>query len=297
MTSDLEKTLKDRWQGFTAAEQQIAAYLLQNLGGIPFETAASLSRRVGVSAMTVGRFLRKLGYAGVDELKQELRGDPAWLRLYRNPVPSRDADAPNEILEGEIRALSDVHALPHGDEWQAVVELLANAERVSVASFQLGRFLGITFASLLENVRPGVSFVSGVDGAYADILVDPGDNRCVVLIDRQRYSKHFKILARAVAEQGIPLIIITDTQCYWARQLTPHVLMVAMQGERAWHNFSAFSGLFSLLLSEVISARGDAVYERVQHIVAMRERFIGFSEQTRMPAPPATAADDREPEP
>ncbi|MDE2224403.1 MAG: MurR/RpiR family transcriptional regulator [Xanthomonadaceae bacterium] len=278
MTQDLKKKLKSRWHAFTASEQRIAGYLVQNLGGLPFETAASLGQRVGVSAMTVGRFLRKLGYAGVAEMKEELRGDTTWQKFYHSPAPAEGPGARDENLEADIRAVSATHALARGEEWQAIVRLLASADRVSVASFQLGRFLGLMFASLLQQVRPRVAFASGVDGAYTDVLIDSTEKSCVVLIDERRYSRHFRILAEEVAARGIPLVILTDSECYWARQLTPHVLMLPIQPERAWHSFTAFGALFNVLLGAVIRARGsDAVYERIEQITAMRQQFIGFS--------------------
>lgn len=277
MTHDLQQKLKSRWKTFTASEQKIAAYLLQNLGSLPFETAASLGKHVGVSAMTVGRFLRKLGYVGVGAMKDELRGDAAWLKLYRNPPRSSDTDSDAENLQAEMRTLSRVYALARGKEWQPIVGLLASAERVSIASFQLGSFLGMTLATLLQHVRPRVAFASGTDGAYTDVLVDSTERDCVVLIDERRYSRHFRILAEQVAERNIPLVIITDDQCYWAHQLTPHVLMIPVSGDRAWHSFGAFSVLFSLLLDGVIRARREAVYERIEQITGLRQKFIGFS--------------------
>lgn len=291
MTQDLKKKLKSRWHTFTASEQRIAGYLVQNLSGLPFETAASLGQRVGVSAMTVGRFLRKLGYAGVAEMKEELRGDTTWLKYYHSPAPAEGPDARDENLEADIRAVSATHALARGEEWKAIVRLLASADRVSVASFQLGRFLGLMFASLLQQVRPHVTFASGVDGAYTDVLIDSTEKSCVVLIDERRYSRHFRILAEEVASRGIPLVILTDSECYWARQLTPHVLMLPIQRERAWHSFIAFSALFNVLLGAVIRARGsDAVYDRIEQITAMRQQFIGFSGPTPRPDPADTGA-------
>ncbi|HLI17569.1 MAG TPA: MurR/RpiR family transcriptional regulator [Rhodanobacteraceae bacterium] len=293
MTHDLQQKLKSRWKTFTASEQKIAAYLLQNLNSLPFETAASLGKRVDVSAMTVGRFLRKLGYVGVGAMKDELRGDATWLKLYRNPSRSGNAASDAERLDAEMRTLSAVYALARGEEWQAIVRLLASAERVSVASFQLGSFLGMTFATLLQHVRPRVAFASGLDGAYTDVLVDSTERSCVVLIDDRRYSRHFRILAEQVAARGIPLIIITDAQCYWARQLTSHVLMIPVSGDRTWHNFGAFTALFSLLLDGVIRALDDAVYDRIEQITDLRQKFIGFSGPALAgsrthPAPPRT---------
>ena len=295
MGQDLQKKLKSRWKSFTPSEQRLAGYLLQNLKSLPFETAASLGQRVGVSAMTVGRFLRKLGYAGVAEMKEELRGDTAWLtKYYHSPAPAEGPDARDENLESDIRAVSAVHALARGEEWKSIVRLLASADRVSVASFQLGRFLGVMFATLLQQIRPHVAFVSGVDGAYTDVLIDSTEKSCVVLIDERRYSRHFRVLAEEVASRGIPLVIFTDAECYWAKQLTPHVLMLPIQPQRAWHSFTAFGTLFNVLLGAVIRARGsDAVYERIEQISEMRHRFIGFSGPSLSPKPAGAAPSRR----
>ncbi len=276
MTKDLQKKLKSRWETFTTSEQKIATYLLNNLGGIPFETAASLGKRVGVSAMTVGRFLRNLGYEGLGDLKEELRGDAPWQQLYMNPQPA-DADFVTESLQAEIRGLNDVHALVRTPEWKSVVNLLAKAEDISIVSFQHGRFLGLGFAALLQHVRPHVSFAEGIDGSYTDMLLDSTGRSCIVLIDVRRYFQHFRKLAEEVVARGFPLVIITDTQCYWARQLTPNVLMVPMNTDRPWHSFGAFMSLFSLLTSDVTRELGD-IFGRIGDITELRQKFVGYEE-------------------
>src|SRR5579864_4227668 len=93
MSTGLQKKLKDRWESFTTSEQKIATHLLHHIRDVPFETAASLGKRVGVSPMTVGRFLRNLGYEGVGDLKEELRGDGAWRHLYKDPQQAQHPDA------------------------------------------------------------------------------------------------------------------------------------------------------------------------------------------------------------
>ena len=82
MTNRVELLLRDRYDSFTMSERMIANFLLENMSGVPFETAASIGARVGVSAMTVGRFLKSLGYHRLSALKQDLRdglGDAPWL--------------------------------------------------------------------------------------------------------------------------------------------------------------------------------------------------------------------------
>jgi DNA-binding MurR/RpiR family transcriptional regulator len=287
MTKDIKKKLKSRWDSFTTAEQKIAAHLLQNLDSIPFETAASLGKQVDVSPMTVGRFLRNLGYAGLAELKEELRGGAPWLQLYSSP-PGSGAASPSEALQSEIRGLTAAHALTETREWTSIVDQLVNADRVSVTSFHHGRFLGLGLANLLQHVKPRTSFADGQDGAYADVLLDSTEHSCVILIDFRRYSRHFRLLAEEVAARGIPLVIITDSQCYWARQLTDHVLMLPIDDHRAWHNFSAANSLFSLLIGAVSDRMGDR-FERIGDITQLRQKFVGYVEAPVVSEPKASA--------
>jgi DNA-binding MurR/RpiR family transcriptional regulator len=277
MIKDLQKRLKAGLDTFTTSEQKIATYLLQNLSGIPFETAASLGQRVGVSSMTVGRFLRTLGYAGLNELKEELRGDSPWLQLYKNPDQGGGSASVSEGLQGEIRGITTAHALTRTPEWTAIVKLLVGADRVSVASFHQGRFLGLGFASLMQHVKPRTIFDEGLDGAYSDLLLDSTPNSCVLLIDFRRYSRHFRILAEESAARGIPLVIITDSQCYWARQFTQNVLMLPADMGRPWHNFTAAMSLLSLLIGAVSHEQGD-MFERIGDITQLRQKLVGYVE-------------------
>ncbi len=283
MIKDLQSKLKSRWETFTTSEQKIAAYLLHNISGLPFETAASLGRRVGVSPMTVGRFLRTLGYAGLNALKKELRGGAPWLQLYKNPDQAGDPATMSESLKAEIRGVTIAHALTRTAEWKSIVRMLVDADRVSVASFHQGRFLGLGFASLMQHVKPRTRFDEGLDGAYTDLLLDSTEKSCVLLIDFRRYSRHFRILAEEAVARGIPLAIITDSQCYWARQLTDHVLMLPADMERPWHNFTAANSLLSLLIGAVSREQGD-MFDRIGDITQLRQKLVGYVEA---PAPKA----------
>ncbi len=273
MTKDLQQTLKDRWESFTASDRKIATYLMHNIRDLPLETALSVSKRVGVSSMTVGRFLRTLGYKNLGELKRDFFGDNTWREYYRAPKRPKDADDIDMHLEAETRALAGVHALARSKEWKGVVKLLSTADQVSVASFQHSSFLGLGLAKLLQQVRPRVAFSDSGDAAYVDILVDSTKRSCIVLVDTRRYFKQFRAIAEKVAQRKIPLVLITDTDCYWARELTPHVLMV--QASEVWHSYSALSSLFSLLTADV-SKENTAVMERLSEINELRQELVGY---------------------
>src|SRR5690242_7275962 len=96
----------------TKAERLLASYMLANLTSLPFETAATLAGKIGLSEPSVGRFCRAIGYKHFKELKSDLQadiGEGPWLigdRLKDFRQRSRRGD--DELARGldkEIAAL------------------------------------------------------------------------------------------------------------------------------------------------------------------------------------------------
>ena len=71
MLSRIEATFSQ----LTPSEKRVGSWLLAHAAQIPFETAESVGLASGTSGITVGRFLRKLGYRNLEDAKKSLR-DP-----------------------------------------------------------------------------------------------------------------------------------------------------------------------------------------------------------------------------
>uniref|UniRef100_A0A6V7L299 HTH rpiR-type domain-containing protein n=1 Tax=Bracon brevicornis TaxID=1563983 RepID=A0A6V7L299_9HYME len=56
--------------------KRIAGWLLNNLAQIPFESADSIAGYTGTTGITVGRYLRKLGYRNLEDVKASLSAGP-----------------------------------------------------------------------------------------------------------------------------------------------------------------------------------------------------------------------------
>jgi DNA-binding MurR/RpiR family transcriptional regulator len=279
--SGIEETIKKDSRTYTPSEQKLATFFLAHLAELPFETAASIGKRVKVSPMTVGRFIRKLGYAHLRDIKVELRASTVerdWAEV------SRTSFAPTS-LQAKIKGVGEVHKIPEQPEWPLIVSMIAGASVVYVASFQVGRFLGLGFATFLQNLRPDVRFCDGVDGSYGDILLDPDPDACLILIDFRRYSRHFRLLAEEAAARNIRTVILTDYHCHWARRLTDHVLMI--ETDFGIRSLSMAQLLFELLLAAV-AAELNEPDARMDRLHQLREKFIGFvgGEDLRRRKPP-----------
>lgn len=86
---------------------------------------------------------------------------------------------------------------------------------------------------------------------------------CCAVLEAQ-----FRIIVERVVERKIPLVLLTD--CYWAQELTPHVLMVEA---------SAVSSLFSLIVADVSKESGD-VMDRLSEINGLRRDMVGYLRAT-----------------
>lgn len=63
----------------TPSEKRVASWMLAHVGQIPFETAESVALATATSGITVGRFLRKLGYRNLDDAKKKPARSPSAL--------------------------------------------------------------------------------------------------------------------------------------------------------------------------------------------------------------------------
>jgi DNA-binding MurR/RpiR family transcriptional regulator len=282
MTSSLAEKLRSGFPNLTKSEKAVANYMLSHLKSLPYETAASIAESAGVSPMTVSRFLRGLGYNGLSELKEQLRTEfkatPLLIsdRLARIRKTSKPDTKLWENFDLEIMATLGVYELLGGAAWKGAVAALADSCDVFVAGFQTIGGIASDFAARLDYMRPRARFLDGRNGTFSELLADGGSAPCLTLFEMRRYTKTSLKLAEAARAAHIPLIVICDNHCYWARDYTDLVLTVGTQSHLFWDNQAPFLSLSNLLLDAVIAKLGDAIEPRLRRLRELQDRFEAF---------------------
>jgi len=274
--------IADQFARMTPSERRIASYMLGNLHLLPFENAADIAAKTGVSAMTVGRFLRSIGYGGIAELKTELRDAALASRLKLSGRLDRiragggtGADL-RQNLQMEVNALVGVYEQVGSPPWKDAVERLARADEVHVAGFQTLAGMAADFAARLQYLRPGVHALDGRDGTFADVFAGRARKPCVVLLEMRRYTRWSRLLAQTAHERGVDLVVICDLHCHWARDHTALVFTVDTASNLFWDNQAPFVSLINLLLDHVVRRIQDSVDGRLDDMAALQERFGAF---------------------
>ncbi len=266
----------------TAADRALAQHLLANLAALPFETAATLGARVGLSEASVGRFCRRLGYRHLKEMKAGLQADlggTAWLIGDRlRDFHRRSQQGGGELalaLQREMAALVAVYELAATPAFAAAVQRLARHPAVWIAGFQTERGHAAELAHNLQYLRPGVHLADLGAGHFADLLLADPHQATLVLIDGRRYSRLTRDLALAAHDRGIPTTLIADPYCDWAPGVVTEVLSVPTDLNHFWDTTSAMSSLIGLLVNGVFRDLGAAVEDRMAQVSALYGRFVG----------------------
>ncbi|QFT98610.1 DNA-binding transcriptional regulator HexR [Roseovarius sp. THAF8] len=202
-------------------EAKVAQFILLNVQTIGPETGKSLAQRAGVSEITVGRLMRRLGYGGTKHLKQLLReqftiGGPSI-------SPSADIDSRmSQIMEAELSAVRTVFQQTDNEHWDRARRIVGSASRIYVTGFQSVRGLAEDFARRLSIARPKVQYLSPHDsmlGEWLDSDNSATKHECLVMLDVVPYANEGQALARIAKRQGRSLIVVSDEFCHWSAEI------------------------------------------------------------------------------
>lgn len=268
----LEAKLREGWLNFARTEQAIARFLLANSHEVPFETGATIAAGAGVSEASVTRFVRRLGYGDLKELKRGLRVRPRspGSGLDSAELRFRTGGAGQErlarSLEMEQRALAATYNLAHGKVWDEIINLLSTSDHVNCVGFQAVKGLALDFATRLRWVRSGVRFAEGLGGTFSEILTDNVKKSCVVLVDTAEYSSMTFRLCDQIKRRKIPLIIVTDKYSHWARDYTHLALEISTRVDLYWDSMSCISSMLNLLNHSVAEGLGKTAEDRMDEL-------------------------------
>jgi DNA-binding MurR/RpiR family transcriptional regulator len=283
---DIEAILRARMAGFSPSEQNLAAYMLDNVQTLPFETGSSIAQVVGVSEMTVTRFVRGLGFDNLRDLKNRLR----------HAVSEKDSDiddymarfqmrggrqqALQESLRLELDAIVKAYALTATDVWDEAAGALAKVRTVYVVGFQASKGLALDFASRLLWARPNVIFVDNASGTFGEIVSADPRHSLVVLVDTAAYATRGIKLAEKLKSLEMPLIIVTDKFSHWAFAHTHLVFEAHTHVKTFWDSTASLAVVLNLMIDTVAMKLGPKAkrnFAMMSDMGGMLGEFVGGS--------------------
>ncbi|BCH25116.1 hypothetical protein MesoLjLc_48020 [Mesorhizobium sp. L-8-10] len=254
---DIEELLRARMDTFSPSEQSLAAHLLDNIHILPFETGTSIAQAVGVSEMTVTRFIRGLGFDNLRDLKNRLRDATADKDsdiddyMTRFQVRNGRQQVLQESLRLELDAIVKAYALTATEVWEEATEALATTRTIYVVGFQASKGLAMDFASRLLWARPNVVFIDNASGTFGEIVNADPKHSLVVLVDTATYATRGIRLVEKLKSLDLPLVIVTDKFSHWAYAYTRFVFEAHTHVKTFWDSTASLSVILNLLIDTV----------------------------------------------
>jgi DNA-binding MurR/RpiR family transcriptional regulator len=248
---------------------QVGRYALEHPDEIAFGTAASVAAAAAVQPSTLVRFAHQFGYEGFSDLQGVFRA-----RLRERPSPYAErlkvlreghhgARGELAILDGFLAAASrSIDKLAESIDsrrFRRAVDLLAKAETIYLIarrrSYPLTAYMDYGFSKL--GVR--THLVNAATGTDGEAIGMASERDAAIAVSFTTYSSETVGLARIVAQAGVPLIAITDSNFSPLVELATEWLEVAEADHAGFRSLSASIALCMALTVAVASAReGDA---------------------------------------
>jgi DNA-binding MurR/RpiR family transcriptional regulator len=263
----LAARLRGMQADLTKSEAMIAQWLLLNEATLAMETGTSIAAKTGVSEITVSRFLRRIGFRGMAELKAVIGSPAATLHIHA-------ADRYMRLLEGELGtllrrdadAILSLGAQIARSEWEAAITAIDHADEVFVTGFQTVRGLAEDFARRLGIVRGSVRYVSAHDGGLVEWLPSrrrAGEARALVLVDMVPYAREAETVVRTARGLGIKVVVITDELNTWAQAHTPFVFHASTKAGAFLESTGPLATLLNLVTHAVAGRDPDKARQRI----------------------------------
>lgn len=273
--------LEQEFSSLTPTGKRIASYLLGNPEQLPFESADSIAQHASTTGISVGRFLRSLGYQNIDDVKQSLRSEAptSWLitdRIAAFRAETNQEDALDRSMNREIEAIQHVYGQARSDTFANIVQRIHEADAVFILGIQSTRGILTAFQNHLEYIRPKVYYVDGLSGIYAETLNSGFANPYAIISDFRAYSSVTQTFCEAAADNDLPLALITDLQCPWARDYPLDLLQLKTDVGQFWDSLAPLACLLNLIVSAVAEKYGDRLDERLAKNRQLQKTFGQF---------------------
>ncbi len=274
--SPIADRIRDRWQELTKSDRLVARRLLDDYPVAGLKTLAELAGRAGVSAPSVIRCVKKLGFDSY----------PAFQRALHDEVQesferfSRQGGA--EVVRSELTDLEMAYAESvrktvrrtlDGDARQLAALLTRPRSTVLCLGGRISQALAMVFQAHLLRLRPNVELVSSNAVERAERLMDVGRNDVVVVFDFKPWDSQTVSFAKLAADCDAKVVCFTGDEPSPAAE---HATVVLRSDNRAGDTAVSFTA--AMCATEI-------VLEETRSRVGSRARSRGRS----MADAPATA--------
>ena len=279
----IEDRLRAAMPEMTRAERQLASHMLGNFPLSVLGTVADIAQDAGVSAPTVVRFVRKIGFSGYPEFRAQLHEEmgerlASPIAKHEKWADMSEIDHPlNRFALRVIENLNQTLSQQDLRAFDAVRDLLADKSRsVYLIGGRLTRSIAEYFTTALHVMRSDVTLLSSLPNTWPPALLDMSEGDVLVVFDIRRYEPSMQQFAELARAQGVEVVLLTDRWVSPSAGVAQHILTSQIEVPSAWDTIVPLVALVEALLSAIQDTNWQDTRERMERMERFYEDMLLF---------------------
>jgi len=259
-------------------DRVIAEYILEHLNTVGFQTSTTLAQDIGVSDTSIIRFIRKLGFKGYADFRQEMNARIArqYNEVQKELSPGQKYAITREALNQDsliqdagsstIENLQKSYAKLDAATISQIADIILSSNRKYVAAFRGTACCAHYMASKLVYLTPNVISLTHADASSVEKILDITADDCLILYSFPRYSEIHYILMDIARERGAKIILITDQVTSPLSNKADIVITAYVLGIGFTNSYVVPISLSEMILLAISSREDDTRNQRIQKL-------------------------------
>jgi len=261
----------------TPSERKIAKYLIEHLDELPFETAQTLAAKLSLSPMTVGRFLRSLGYRQFSDIRIDLRHAEETAGADQPAIVESGAQKSNPVshlLSQQIQAIQAAFEMTDQPIWRVAMSEIASAADVFLATSPEGLGTGRHFHGRLLEYRRRVHFLGSDSAAYIALWdFDPAE-ALLILMDCGGSITPLQSLSATARKSGYRTLLITTRFYEWGPE-SADICLAMPHTQTGGQGLLQLVALMEFTLCSLIAGADEQRTARMKNLTGLK-RSLGI---------------------
>jgi DNA-binding MurR/RpiR family transcriptional regulator len=287
------RLLNEKSESLTPAQKKLLNYILANDEEAVFLKIQDLCRRVNVSAATVVRLAKALGYAGFPEFQQELRllfRDKLTTVCRLQTAARRETTEANilvKVFQQDIDNISETMKQVSVNDFRHFVKRLNSADRIVIIGLRSAHSLAVLMGVALEFLQREVWIVQPGIGDMWDRLLGLKHGDVMVGISFRRYTRETVQALEYARSRQIRTLAITDSLVSPLARNADVVLTARCKMDSFVESFTAPLSLINAIVTAVGVGSKDSTLKALKQLEeSWRNRSIYYSSENGRGAGP-----------
>lgn len=233
------------------------------------------AKRAGVSAPTMVRLARALGFADYASLRQPFQeamaGRPIQFgqrasALQAKPRSTRIDRLARDMVGAQMEDVESVLALNAPAHIEAAVDAIAGARRVGFLGVRASFGIAFQFRYAYNLIATNGVLFDGIGGTLQDQAETLGRDDVLVAISQEPYSMPTVEAVNRAADQRVAVVALTDSSLSPLARRADHTLRYRTDSRSFFPSMIAPLALVEVLLARLAARGGKAVLKRLADV-------------------------------